>query len=59
MCAKCDNKIGKLDGYINKILNHILPKQGFTKELEGSQCRVLASANCNIDMLHKFFISLW
>lgn len=57
LCAECDNKLGILDGYANKILFHKIPEHEF-KKCDGEKTYLLKAQDFNYDKLHKFFISL-
>ena len=57
MCKECDTAIGYFDGYVNKILNIEVPKLKQTKYLENTPYRSLTADVCDIDRLHRFFIS--
>lgn len=60
MCSECDNTIGKLDGYTNKVLNGAVPKLNTIKFIESCRCTSLTSDKFDIDKLRRFFISvLW
>ena len=58
MCAECDGKIGKLDGYANKVLNGAVPNLPISGYIDKYPCRTLKSDKFDIARLRKFFISL-
>ncbi|PKL90758.1 MAG: hypothetical protein CVV21_11435 [Candidatus Goldiibacteriota bacterium HGW-Goldbacteria-1] len=57
MCAECDNEIGKLDRYANKILFRVLPEQEPLKK-DLSTVYTLKEHQFSFHELRRFFISL-
>lgn len=57
LCAVCDNKLGTLDGYANKILFHKVPQ---LKPIETGICKayVLGEGEFDYIKFRRFFISL-
>jgi len=58
LCENCDNMIGKLDGYINRVLNGVVPKMTDYTYVDGSKCLRLTADKFDIQKIRKFFISL-
>ena len=58
LCKDCDNMLGKLDGYINRVLNGAVPKIQECEYIDGSKCWKLPADKFDIPKIRKFFISL-
>ncbi len=58
LCKECDNMLGKLDGYINRVLNGAVPKLQEYEYIDGSKCWKLSADKFDIQKIRKFFISL-
>jgi hypothetical protein len=57
LCKECDNQLGILDNYANKILFQIIPKSDFKISSDVSKTYLLQANEFNYDKLRNFFIS--
>lgn len=57
LCRKCDNQLGILDNYANKVLFQIIPKSDFKIFSDVVKTYFLQANEFNYDKLRNFFIS--
>jgi hypothetical protein len=58
LCKECDNQLGILDEYANKVLFYIIPKHEFKVITESVKEYLLEVSDFDYDKLRRFFISL-
>lgn len=57
MCKDCDNKLGTLDGYTNRILSHAIKNHPF-QNVDDIKTYLMQAPDFDYVKLRKFFISL-